>query len=83
MPKYTASYTVVKSFEAQVVFEAPNEDAAAEMASEANCTSMREWISNNSSSMVSSSSSYRIEPANEDSVTGRYSQYGRKREELV
>jgi len=30
-----------------------------------------------------SSSSYRIEPANEDSVTGRYSQYGRKREELV
>ena len=34
MPKYLASFTVVKSFEAQVVFEAPNEDVAAEMASD-------------------------------------------------
>ncbi len=34
MPKYTASFTVVKSFEAQVVFEAENDDVAAEMASD-------------------------------------------------
>ena len=34
MPKYTATFTVVKSFEAQVVFEAPNDDVAAEMASD-------------------------------------------------
>ena len=34
MPKYLASFTVVKSFEAQVVFEAPNDDVAAEMSSD-------------------------------------------------
>ncbi len=66
MPKYRTSYTVVKSFESQVVFEAPNDDAAAEMASDGS-----QWVSDNSS-MVSSSSSYSIEPANEDSVIGRY-----------
>ncbi len=34
MPKYTQSFTVVKSFEAKVIFEAPNDDVAAEMASD-------------------------------------------------
>ena len=53
MPKYTASFTVVKSFEAQVVFEAPNEDVAAEMASD----------------MTQDDSDFIADRADEDSVT--------------
>lgn len=34
MAKYTATFTVTKSFEAEVHFEAPNDEVAAEMASD-------------------------------------------------
>ena len=53
MPKYTATFTVVKSFEAQVVFEAPNDEVAAEMASD----------------MTQDDSDFIADRADEDSVT--------------
>lgn len=34
MTKYTTTFTVIKSFEVEVVFEAPNAQIAAEMASD-------------------------------------------------
>ena len=66
MPKYTASYTVVKSFETQVVFEAPNDDVAAVMASD---------MAQNDSSFIADRKRFdRITPSVTVEMGGRVSQ---------